>query len=180
MSAPRPTIWTPHVTVAAVIEQAGRYLLVEERSEDRVVFNQPAGHLDSDESLIDAVIREVREETGRAFWPEAVTGVYLWTHPKGETFLRVAFCGVVGERLAGSVLDAEILDARWFDTDELASLRDRYRNPLVARCIADHSTGVRMPLKMLHRVGQDGFDLPATAAVGIMAAPGTIAGHAAC
>ncbi len=154
-------IWTPHVTVAAVVEQDGRYLLVEERSEGRVVFNQPAGHLDPDESLIDAVIREVREETGRVFTPQALVGIYLWTHPAGETFLRVAFCGTVGERLAGSVLDTEIIDARWFGIDEIDALHAQHRSPLVARCIADHRAGVRLPLEMLHRVGQDGLDLPA-------------------
>lgn len=152
-------IWTPHVTVAAVVEQGGRYLLVQERSDGRVVFNQPAGHLDPDESLVDAVVREVREETGRVFTPEAVTGVYLWTHPSGDTFVRVAFCGTVGERLAGSTLDAEIIDAHWFTREEIEALRAQHRSPLVARCIADHRAGMRVPLEMLHRVGQDGHDL---------------------
>ena len=155
-------IWKPHVTVAAVVEQAGRYLLVEERSEGRVVFNQPAGHLDPDESLLDAVIREVREETGRVFTPQAVTGVYLWTHARGETFLRVAFCGTVGDRLPGSTLDTEIIDARWFGTDEIGALRAQHRSPLVARCIADHRAGVRLPLEALHRIGHDGRDLAVT------------------
>ena len=156
-------IWTPHVTVAAVVEQDRRYLLVEERSEGRVVLNQPAGHLDPDESLTEAVIREVREETGRVFKPEAVTGVYLWTHPAGETFLRVAFSGSVGERLAGSALDAEIIDARWFTPEEIGAMRPQHRSPLVARCIADHRAGARIPLDALHRVGRDGLDLPGIA-----------------
>lgn len=166
-------IWTPHVTVAAVVEQDGRYLLVEERSEGRVVFNQPAGHLDPDESLAEAVIREVREETGRVFTPEAVTGIYLWTHPAGETFLRVAFCGSVGERLPGSTLDTEIIDARWFSRDEIDALRTQHRSPLVARCIADHRAGARMPVELLHWVGQDGRDLTA------IAGSATTSGHAA-
>ncbi len=144
-------IWTPHVTVAAVVEQEGRYLLVEERCDGRVVFNQPAGHLDPDESLTDAVIREVREETGRVFTPEALTGIYLWTHPAGETFLRVAFCGRVGERLPGSTLDTEIIDARWFTPAEIEAMHGQHRSPLVARCIADHRAGARQPLEMLHR-----------------------------
>lgn len=152
------------MTVAAVVEHDGRYLLVEERSDGRVVFNQPAGHLDPDESLIDAVVREVIEETGRVFTPEAVTGIYLWTHPKGETFLRVAFCGTVGERLPGSTLDTEIIDARWFSLEQIETMRAQHRSPLVARCIADHRAGARMPLEALHRVGQDGRDLPAIAA----------------
>ena len=145
-------IWTPHVTVAAVVEQQGRYLLVEERCDGRVVFNQPAGHLDPDESLTDAVIREVREETGRVFTPAALTGIYLWTHPAGETFRRVAFCGSVGERLPGSVLDTEIIDARWFTPAEIEAMHGQHRSPLVARCIADHRAGARQPLEMLHRV----------------------------
>ena len=152
--------WMPHVTVAAVVEHDGHYLLVEERSEGRVVFNQPAGHLDPHESLIDAVIREVREETGRLFTPEALIGIYLWTHPAGESFLRVAFCGTVGERIPGSVLDTGIIDARWFTLAEIETLHGQHRSPLVARCIADHRAGARMPLAMLHRVGQDSGDLP--------------------
>lgn len=151
-------IWTPHVTVAAVIEHAGCYLLVEEHSEGRVVFNQPAGHLDPDESLLEAVIREVREETARVFEPQALVGIYLWTHPAGETFLRVAFCGTVGERLPGEALDHGILDARWFTPAQVDALLDRHRSPLVARCIADHRAGARQPLDVLHRLLPDGRD----------------------
>lgn len=151
-------IWTPHVTVAAIVEREGHYLLVEERSEGRVVLNQPAGHLDPDESLVDAVIREVREETGRIFTPESLVGVYLWTHPAGETFLRVAFCGAVGERLPASTLDREIIDAHWFSLAEIEAMRHRHRSPLVARCIADHRAGSRQALDLLQRLLPDGRD----------------------
>lgn len=153
-------IWTPHVTVAAVIERGGHHLLVEERSEGRLVLNQPAGHLDPKESLLDAVVREVREETGRIFTPEHLIGVYLWEHPDGETFLRVAFCGEVGERLPASTLDEGIVDARWFSAEEVDALRSRHRSPLVARCIADHRDGLRLPLETLHRLAPDGRPLP--------------------
>ncbi|MCW8955694.1 MAG: NUDIX domain-containing protein, partial [Gammaproteobacteria bacterium] len=89
-------IWKPHATVAAIIEQDGRFLMVEEESEGLIVLNQPAGHLDPDESLIQAVIRETREETAWQFHPEAITGIYRWQQPDTErTFLRVAFCGQV-------------------------------------------------------------------------------------
>lgn len=159
-------IWTPHVTVAAIIERKGHHLLVEELSEGSVVLNQPAGHLDPRESLLDAVVREVWEETGRIFTPEHLVGVYLWEHPDGETFLRVAFCGEVGERLPASTLDEGILDARWFSTEEVDALHARHRSPLVARCIADHRDGLRLPLETLHRLAPDGRSLPAIAFAG--------------
>ncbi len=149
-------VWTPRVTVAAVVEQSGRYLLVEELADDAVVFNQPAGHLDADESLLDAVIREVLEETGRTFVPEAVTGVYLWTHPSGDTYLRVAFCGTVGDRRPGSILDTGIVDARWLTLDEIAALAAKHRSPLVMRCIDDYRAGARHSLELLQRLLPDG------------------------
>lgn len=148
-------VWTPRVTVAAVVENDGRYLLVEELADHAVVLNQPAGHLDPDESLVDAVIREVREETGRDFVPEAVTGVYLWTHPGGDTYLRVAFCGTVGERLSGAMLDTGIIDAHWLSLEAIEQRRPQHRSPLVMRCINDHRAGVRHPLELLHRLLPD-------------------------
>ena len=87
--------WKPDVTVAAVAERDGRFLFVEERAGGRIVLNQPAGHLEDGESLLDAVVRETLEETAWAFRPQAIVGVYLWRAraPQGRTFLRVAFCG---------------------------------------------------------------------------------------
>ena len=86
--------WKPHTTVAAVIERDGQFLMVEEEIDGRVVFNQPAGHLDPNESLHTAVIRETREETAWSFVPQAITGIYLWQLDTSQrTYLRVAFCG---------------------------------------------------------------------------------------
>src|SRR5688572_13825601 len=93
------------LTVAAIAEDSGRFLFVQERAARRVVINQPAGHVESGESLLDAVVREAREETGREFRPESLTGLYLWQGPAGRTVLRVAFAGGVGERAPGLPLD---------------------------------------------------------------------------
>ena len=103
------------LTVAAIAEDNGRFLFVQERAARRVVLNQPAGHVEPGESLFDAVVRETREETGREFRPESVTGLYLWQGPSGRTVLRVAFAGRVGERDAGSTLDRAIIRTLWLD-----------------------------------------------------------------
>lgn len=146
-------VWAPRVTVAAVIEHDGRFLLVDETADGQRVLNQPAGHLDPGESLIDAVVREVLEETGRPFEPEAVVGIYLWTHPdNGLTFLRVAFCGRVGERVPGRALDHGIHDTPWLSLPDLEAQRARHRSPLVERCLRDYLAGQRHPLDLLERV----------------------------
>ena len=149
-------VWKPHVTVAAVAEREGRYLLVEECPEgDRVVWNQPAGHLDPGESLIHAVVRETREETAWGFRPEALVGVYLW-QPQADdperSFLRLAFTGALTDHDPGQALDQEIIRTRWLCPDELASAPGRLRSPLVLRCIRDHQAGQRYPLELLHHL----------------------------
>jgi len=119
-------IWKPHVTVAAVVEQAGRFLIVEEETEDGVRLNQPAGHLEANESLIQASIREALEETGRHFMPSHVLGVYRWTHPSLDiTYLRFAFSGEFGGFEAGRTLDAGILRSIGLSADELRALGRR-------------------------------------------------------
>ena len=132
------------LTVAAVIEQGGRFLLVEEREgEGPVVLNQPAGHVESGEAVVAAVIREVWEETGLAFTPEALVGVYQLRAPNGKDYLRVCFAGTVslGEP---APRDPEILGARWFSAEEIAGRE--HRSTLVARCLADWAAGQRLPL----------------------------------
>jgi len=145
------------LTVAAIAERTGRFLCVQERAARRVVLNQPAGHLESGESLIDAVVRETREETGRDFVPEAVTGLYLWRGPGGRTVLRVAFAGSVGEREDGSVLDRSIIRTVWLGREELQARAGELRSPLVILCIEDYLRGARYPLDMLNHVTLDGL-----------------------
>ncbi len=147
-------IWKPNVTVAAVVARAGRYLMVEERTSAGVRYNQPAGHLESGESLIAAVIRETLEETARSLVPEGLLGVYMARADKdGEevTYLRFAFCGTVGDAIADRALDAGIVRALWLDYDEIVALRELHRSPLVLRCVEDHRAG-REPvaLDLLH------------------------------
>jgi phosphatase NudJ len=139
------TLWKPNVTVAAVVEREGRYLLVEEESDDGVRYNQPAGHLDPGESLIEAVVRETLEESGRHFVPVNLLGVYQVAATTLEgaqvNYLRFAFSGSVGEPIAGRALDSGIVRAIWMDYREIVALRARHRSALVLQCIDDHRTG---------------------------------------
>ncbi len=147
------TIWRPHVTVAAVAEREGRFLLVEELIDGRLLYNQPAGHLDENESLITAVVRETREETAWEFEPEALIGLYLWKAPdSGKTFLRVAFAGRCLRHHPQQALDAGVQRAQWLCRDEVAAMAERLRSPLVLRCIDDHLRGRRYPLDMLQHL----------------------------
>jgi 8-oxo-dGTP pyrophosphatase MutT (NUDIX family) len=149
------TRWKPSVTVAGVIEHAGHYLLVEEMTAEGLRLNNPAGHLDPGESLLDAVVREVLEETARPFAPEALVGTNLarFSHVRsGEdiTYQRFAICGTVGDAIAGRVLDAPIRRTLWMTPDELRACPERHRSPLLMRCIDDHHAGRRAPLDLLH------------------------------
>ena len=140
----------PDVTVAAIIEHDGRFLMVEERAARRIVFNQPAGHLERNEDLAGAVVRETLEETGCLFVPEAVTGIYLWPHPTlDRTFLRVAFCGTVSGPDPLRRLDRCIIRACWMSREQLAARPNVLRSPLVLRCIDDYLAGSRHPLNLL-------------------------------
>jgi 8-oxo-dGTP pyrophosphatase MutT (NUDIX family) len=121
------------------------------------VLNQPAGHLESGETLLEAVVRETREETGREFRPDAVTGLYLWQGPAGRTVLRVAIAGAASERETGSVLDRAIIRTLWLDRRELAARAAEHRSPLVLRCVDDYLRGARHPLELLQHVPADGL-----------------------
>lgn len=140
------------LTVAAIAERDRCFLVVQERAARRIVLNQPAGHLEDGESLIEAVVRETREETGRRFEPESVTGIYLWRGPGERTVLRVAFAGRVGERDQSQALDRAILRTDWLGRDELAARAGELRSPLVLRCIDDYLLGIRYPLALLNHV----------------------------
>lgn len=143
-------IWKPNVTVAAVIEREGRFLLVEEAADSRLVLNQPAGHLDEGESLIEAVVRETLEETAWRFRPECLVGIYRWPHPtKRITYLRFAFAGQLLRHEPNRHLDDGIVQAVWLTPGELRGAADRQRSPLVQHCVDDYLAGQRFPLNVL-------------------------------
>lgn len=142
-------VWKPDVTVAAVIERDGRFLLVEERIRGQLVLNQPAGHLEDGETLLDAVIRETLEETAWQFTPEALLGIYQWRSPRGHTTMRFAFTGSVQGYDAARPLDAPIVTTHWLAREEIAQRSARLRTPLVLRCIEDYLSGRRLPLDSL-------------------------------
>jgi 8-oxo-dGTP pyrophosphatase MutT (NUDIX family) len=148
-----PEPWKPSVTVAAVIERDGHFLLVEEQTPAGVRLNQPAGHLDPGESLLTAAARETLEETAFSFTPRQLIGVYLWRSapPRGSaaTYLRFAFTGDLGAFDPERPLDDGILRALWLSPGEIAARAAEHRSPLVQRCIDDYLRGHRYPLDLL-------------------------------
>ena len=149
-----PDVWKPSVTVAAIIERDGRFLLVEEETSDGVRFNQPAGHLDPNESLIDAVARETLEEAAHDFTPTALVGMYMSRYLSSRThtevtYLRFAFCGELGKAY-DQPLDEGILRTVWMTRDELLACQDKHRSPLVMQCIDDFLAGKRAPLSIIY------------------------------
>jgi 8-oxo-dGTP pyrophosphatase MutT (NUDIX family) len=138
------------VTVAAVVERESRFLLVEEETDEGVRLNQPAGHLEPDESLLEAVAREALEETAYQFVPRHLIGVYRWRHPaKGVSYVRFAFSGEIVGHEPGRALDQGILRALWLTPEELRAEAPRHRSPLVQRCVQDYLAGRRYPLDLL-------------------------------
>ena len=146
------TVWKPSVTVAAVIERDGRFLFVEERSDGRLVLNQPAGHLDPGESLVAACAREVLEETAHRFEPAALVGVYRWHYaPQDVTFLRFCFRGSVLSADPTLELDKEIVRLHWLTPGELRARSAEHRSPLVQQCLDDYLAGRNFPLDLLSK-----------------------------
>jgi 8-oxo-dGTP pyrophosphatase MutT (NUDIX family) len=143
-------VWKPDVTVAAIAERDGRFLLVEERASGRVVINQPAGHLEDGETFLEAVVRETLEETAWGFEPRAIVGVYVWRPAHmNRTFLRIAFSGELAGHDSARPLDHGILRTRWLNREELAQPRARLRSPLVLQCVDDYLAGARFPLSLI-------------------------------
>ena len=143
-------IWKPHVTVATVLERDGRFLLVEENTDDGIRYNQPAGHLEFGEALSDAAIRETLEETGYTCVPEALVGIYQWRKPERDlSYLRFAFSGRVLAHDARRQLDEDIIAAHWLTPDEIRARQAQLRSPMVMRCIDDYLAGHRFPLDLL-------------------------------
>jgi 8-oxo-dGTP pyrophosphatase MutT (NUDIX family) len=149
-----PNIWKPSVTVAAVIERDGHFLLIEEETSDGVRLNQPAGHLDPHESLEQAVVREVLEETAHEFTPTALVGMYMSRYCSKRrgtdvTYLRFTFCGTPGREF-DQPLDHGIIRTLWMTRDEIAATAERHRSPIVLRCVDDYLAGKRAPLDLMH------------------------------
>jgi 8-oxo-dGTP pyrophosphatase MutT (NUDIX family) len=143
-------VWKPDVTVACVIERDGRFLLVEEETGDGLRLNQPAGHLEPNESIIDAVVRETLEETAYDFTPHQLTGIYRWTKPTSNlSYLRFTFSGQLGQHHAERSLDTGIVRTLWLSKDEILANAERHRSPLVVRCIEDYLAGKRYALDAL-------------------------------
>ena len=143
-------VWKPNVTVAAIVEREGRFLLVEEETDDGLMLNQPAGHLEAHESLVEGAARETLEETAYEFTPEYLVGVYRWRHPdRNVTYLRFAFAGRLGTRHPERALDTGIVRALWLTAAEIRASRSHHRSPLVVRCMEDYQRGARAPLNLL-------------------------------
>lgn len=153
MSAAR---WKPNVTVAAVIEQAGRFLLVEEHTKGGLKLNTPAGHLDPGESPAEGCARETLEETAHHFVPTALVGIYMArfqpmaAKDEDVTYLRFAFAGTLGAFEADRALDEGIVRTLWMTPDEIRASVPRHRSPLLLQCVEDHLAGQRYPLSLIH------------------------------
>jgi phosphatase NudJ len=147
------TRWKPHVTVAAVIEREGRFLLVEEETADGLRLNNPAGHLDCGETPEQACTRETLEETAYGFVPEALVGIYLSRQINADgqdtTYLRFAFCGALGAHHPERVLDTGIVRTLWMTADEIRASTARHRSPLLVQCMEDYLRGTRYPLALV-------------------------------
>ena len=146
----KKTQFKPNTTVAAIIEQNGKFLLVEEQTERGNRYNQPAGHLEDGESLIQAVMRETMEETAYEFTPECLLGIYHWKHTHNDTtYLRFAFIGKVGVHYPMQALDDGIVQAVWMSVDEMRDKANLMRSPQVLMCVEDYLAGKRYPLQVV-------------------------------
>ncbi len=142
--------WKPHATVAAIVEDNGKFLLVEESTERGNRFNQPAGHLEDNETLLQAVVRETLEETAYAFKPTALLGIYHWKHEHNDTtYLRFAYIGKVSNHQPQLALDVGIIRAVWMSIDEIHSKVMLMRSPQVLTCFEDYLSGQQFPLSVI-------------------------------
>ncbi|OOG46644.1 NUDIX hydrolase [Polaromonas sp. A23] len=152
------TRWKPSATVAAIIERQGKFLLVEEHTQDGLRLNNPAGHLDQGESPVQGCIRETLEETAFHFTPDALVGIYMsrferavpgQTHPLDITYLRFAFCGTLGAEVEGQALDEGIVRTVWMTPEEIRACAHLHRSPLLLTCMEDYLSGKRFPLELI-------------------------------
>jgi 8-oxo-dGTP pyrophosphatase MutT (NUDIX family) len=150
--------WKPSVTVAAIIERGGKFLLVEEHTQDGLRLNNPAGHLDPGEGTVQACVRETLEETAFHFTPDALVGIYMSRFEKvvpGQqapldiTYMRFAFCGTLGDEVAGQALDEGIVRTLWLSPEEIRACVPRHRSPLLLTCMEDYLAGKRYPVDLM-------------------------------
>lgn len=162
MLSPDGTGLHPELTVAAVVERNGRFMLVEEHVSGRLVLNQPAGHVEPGESLMAAVVREALEETAWTFVPEAIVGVYLWGREAGQNpFLRVAFSGRCTTHDSQRKLDDGIERVVWLSRSDLMAHGDRLRSPMVIRAVDDYERGIRYPVDLFQDLAVEQLTLRA-------------------
>lgn len=151
-----PQRWTPHATVATIVEQDGKYLMVEEnriinsQGDFGIVYNQPAGHIDAGETIAAAAIRETFEETRWKVLLTHLVGIYVFKAPaNGATYHRYCFAAKAIKHVAESHLDDGILNAKWLSWEEIAQL-ENLRSPLVKQCVQDHINGKKYPLDLIY------------------------------
>jgi len=143
-------IWKPNVTVAAVIERDGKFLLIEEETSHGVRYNQPAGHLEANESILAAVTRETLEESAYHFLPKHLIGIYRWhSNESDTTYLRFAFAGELTGHEPDRPLDDGIIQALWMTPEEVMASQPRHRSPLILQCVNDYRSGKRYPIEIL-------------------------------
>lgn len=147
-------MFSPHLTVAAVIESNGRFLLVEERVDGKVQFNQPAGHIEANESIIEALYRETLEETGCDIEASGLVGLYQWQNVQQQTFFRYAFSAKITFQYQNAQLDPDIIATHWFSLDEIQALEalEKLRSPLVLACINDYLTRPAASLSLIKHI----------------------------
>ncbi|MFO1368531.1 MAG: NUDIX hydrolase [Marinagarivorans sp.] len=145
--------WVPHVTVATVVEQNGKFLLVHEQSDGLCVYNQPAGHWDEHESLMDAARRETLEETGWEVELSHVLGISHYISPiNGFTYLRISFIAQPLRQVPDAKLDSDIIEAVWLSYDEIQARQTQLRSPLVLNDIHRYQRGEQYPLSLIQHI----------------------------
>lgn len=143
--------FSAHVTVAAIVRnESGQYLFVEEEKEGRRVFNQPAGHLEANEDLIQACERETLEETGYQVRATGVVGIGLFTAPGGAVYHRTTFVCQLEQEVSAGPQDSDIIARHWMTLDEIRTRRDELRSPLVLKAVEQYESGHCYPLSMLY------------------------------
>lgn len=142
--------WHPHATVAAIVEKEGKFLLVEEHSSGQIVLNQPAGHIEEDETFITAVCRETLEETAWHIDPKYLVGLYIYKSAlNNTTYHRACFYAEAIRHESARQLDEGIIQAIWMSRDEIAAQQEKLRSPMVLRCIDDYLAGKQYPLNLI-------------------------------